>query len=113
MAHNSYFYIEIQKGSNGLVTTRSLSQTLIVLISTLLGSVFGIMSSVGQAMALVESRLLNQKQKTHTKSQYETREENAISISRACSAEEIDKHKRLIWSNRAAIIDQEKINCAQ
>jgi len=46
--------IQLDKSSAGLTTKRLLKQTLILLFSGILGSVFGIMSAIGGAMQFVE-----------------------------------------------------------
>lgn len=49
--------VVIEKNSNCLITQRSSKQTILVLISALLGSVFGLMGSIGGAMKFLESKI--------------------------------------------------------
>ncbi|CAG9320211.1 KEL2_1 [Blepharisma stoltei] len=77
IAFNSYLNIKFDTGTNGLVTTRNVRQTWIILITTLLGSVFGIMGSIGGIMKLVEKRWTKIKKMLKKKSAYLKAEENA------------------------------------
>ncbi|CAG9320208.1 unnamed protein product [Blepharisma stoltei] len=81
LAFNSYLNIKFDIGTNGLVTTRNVSQTFIILITTLLGSVFGIMGSIGGIMKLVEEKWINIEKKLKEKSSYEKSLENVEMIS--------------------------------
>ncbi|CAG9320205.1 unnamed protein product [Blepharisma stoltei] len=54
LAYINYLKIVFDVDNNGLTTTRYYNQTWIVLLTTLLGSVFGVMESVGSAMKFVE-----------------------------------------------------------
>ena len=53
--------IHLDKSTDGLFTSRVLKQSLIFVLSSLLGSVFGIMGAVGAAMKFIEGRLLKRK----------------------------------------------------
>jgi hypothetical protein len=48
--------IYLDKNNVGLTTKRLMKQTLLILFGALIGSVFGIMSAVGGAMAFIEKR---------------------------------------------------------
>lgn len=48
--------IYLDKNNVGLTTKRLMKQTLLMLFGALIGSVFGIMSAVGGAMAFIEKR---------------------------------------------------------
>ncbi|CAG9336308.1 unnamed protein product [Blepharisma stoltei] len=68
MGFSNYLSVVLSIDNNGLVTTRNYNQTLVVLIATLIGSVFGILSAVGGAMRLVEKRWIKYKKKLKLKS---------------------------------------------
>ncbi|CAG9320213.1 KEL2_2 [Blepharisma stoltei] len=81
LAFNSYLNIKFDIGTNGLVTTRNVRQTWIILITTLLGSVFGIMGSIGGIMKLAEKRWTEIKNKVNNKAALIKAEENSNAIS--------------------------------
>ncbi|CAG9318579.1 unnamed protein product [Blepharisma stoltei] len=70
LASNSYLDIVLTVSSNGLYTTRDNIQSFGIFISTLLGSVFGIMSSVGAIMKILESYWLTYEQKKNSKEKF-------------------------------------------
>lgn len=57
ISYDLYLKVVIEKNSNCLITQRSSKQTILVLISALLGSVFGLMGSIGGAMKFLESKI--------------------------------------------------------
>mmetsp|Transcript_34315 Transcript_34315/g.60062 ORF Transcript_34315/g.60062 Transcript_34315/m.60062 type:complete len:1187 (+) Transcript_34315:3689-7249(+) len=59
--------IQLDKSSAGLTTKRLLKQTLILLFSGILGSVFGIMSAIGGALQFVEKNIQKWKRRNESK----------------------------------------------
>ena len=55
--------IYLDKSTDGLFTARVVKQSLIFVLSSLLGSVFGIMGAVGAAMKFIEGQLLKRRNK--------------------------------------------------
>ncbi|CAG9336306.1 unnamed protein product [Blepharisma stoltei] len=64
MGFINYLSIVLSIDNSGLVTTRNDNQTLIVLLTTLIGSVFGILSGIGGVMNTVEQRWIKFKKKS-------------------------------------------------
>ncbi|CAG9314116.1 unnamed protein product [Blepharisma stoltei] len=63
MSYNLYLKILFNRNSNCLITTRSSKQTVLILISGLLGSIFGVMGAIGGAMSFTEGQLNKMKER--------------------------------------------------
>ncbi|CAG9336315.1 unnamed protein product [Blepharisma stoltei] len=81
ISYNSYLTIEFNKSLNGLVTKRSIIQTSTALLSSLLGSIFGLMSSIGGVMQIVEKKWNDIEAKYLQKSPFAIAKNNSKTIS--------------------------------
>ncbi|CAG9319092.1 unnamed protein product [Blepharisma stoltei] len=82
MVFVNYLVIEFDLDNNGLVTARYYNQTWIVFLTTLLGSIFGVMGALGGIMKVVEKNWIKIKNKRHYKRHLEQLDENAKEIER-------------------------------
>lgn len=88
------------RDSYGLVTTRNENQTLWLLFTAILGSVFGIMSTIGVIMKCFESKWIAITKKEKIKTVYDLTLENTFKISQS-----LDPH--IFWKTEESKIESE------
>jgi hypothetical protein len=92
--------INIDQSSTGLYTLRTQKQTLLIVISTLLGSIFGVMGAVGGGMSFVEKNAMRMKHKIQKRIKFQDLQESRNAIGMSIYEDKIENNGETSDRNR-------------